>query len=393
MDEERIRQVVVQQLSGYRDDLSLSLFIQNEKFPRLAGRWEKGPSICLACRDNKDLRATCVNFYNSLPKGDGVAKCPFGVTVLYEKNVRNEKEVVFCSRLLFDVSSLSEHIKTRTVRRVKKVLSREAKEASAISREGLKAEARAVLKEADLLMRLLLESKVYSALRGLAHQILTPAQGAIADLEGIPECRSKNALVYNLETLLALAKFIPVLLSDELIVNHQTISKVVVHDVIREITGSLLNKANEKQVIFRIGFNHGKKRVEAVSDQFYLVFSAILENALKYSFSGTNESQREVSIRFFEARNRMGVEVSNLGCAIDPDEISNGKIFEQGYRGRHSVDRQRTGTGTGLAVVKRICDAHDATISVNSTVTALTQIEGASVAKTIVTIEWPYYID
>ena len=60
----------------------------------------------------------------------------------------------------------------------------------------------------------------------------------------------------------------------------------------------------------------------------------------------------------------MEIRIADRGDGIARDEID--QIFEPFYRGRKAVADQIHGTGLGLSLVKRIIEAHEGTITVES---------------------------
>ena len=85
------------------------------------------------------------------------------------------------------------------------------------------------------------------------------------------------------------------------------------------------------------------------ADMIQMVISHLLDNALKYSPSGT-----AVSVRAQLSGARVIVSVADQGPGIPVDEQS--RIFEKFYRGRN--DRNLKGTGMGLAIAREIMAAH-----------------------------------
>jgi signal transduction histidine kinase len=63
---------------------------------------------------------------------------------------------------------------------------------------------------------------------------------------------------------------------------------------------------------------------------------------------------------------RVTLEVTDSGIGIEPDALPH--IFDRFFRTQSAKKFERSGTGMGLAIVKKIADMHNATIEVNSKV-------------------------
>jgi signal transduction histidine kinase len=101
----------------------------------------------------------------------------------------------------------------------------------------------------------------------------------------------------------------------------------------------------------------------------YRVLINLLDNAIKYSFSTTaHSSQRHVDIlcRRHSTDGQYLISVTSYGVGVTLEEIESGAIFEYGVRGKLASDREREGTGIGLAECKRIVDAHGGSIKLKS---------------------------
>lgn len=85
----------------------------------------------------------------------------------------------------------------------------------------------------------------------------------------------------------------------------------------------------------------------------------LLENALKYSPGNTS-----VTLEVSAANEDIVLRVADQGIGIDPAEQK--RVFEKFYRAGDEMTRKTRGSGLGLALVKRIVDAHGATIRLNS---------------------------
>ena len=89
------------------------------------------------------------------------------------------------------------------------------------------------------------------------------------------------------------------------------------------------------------------------------VFLNLLSNAIKYTPEGG-------TIRLGLKRDGGSVvaTVSDTGCGIKPEDLA--KLFQEFYRANDPVNQRVRGTGLGLALVKRIVEAHQGRIWVTS---------------------------
>jgi signal transduction histidine kinase len=71
-----------------------------------------------------------------------------------------------------------------------------------------------------------------------------------------------------------------------------------------------------------------------------------------------------ISVRASRDARHIEIEVENGGPGIDPHDLR--RIFEPFRRGRRAVDDQIPGAGLGLALVKRIVEAHRGSVKVSS---------------------------
>jgi signal transduction histidine kinase len=88
----------------------------------------------------------------------------------------------------------------------------------------------------------------------------------------------------------------------------------------------------------------------------------LITNAAKYGnkgdWIGISASMRN------NGRSLVEIRIADRGEGVAPDELQ--QIFEPFYRGRKAVAEQIHGTGLGLSLVKRIVEAHEGTIVVES---------------------------
>jgi signal transduction histidine kinase len=92
------------------------------------------------------------------------------------------------------------------------------------------------------------------------------------------------------------------------------------------------------------------------------VLANLISNALRYTPEGGT-----VSVTAKPVGSTIHVEVSDSGAGISPDDLP--RVFEQFYRGDKARSRAAGGgAGLGLAITKRIVEAHGGTIGVESKV-------------------------
>ncbi len=102
----------------------------------------------------------------------------------------------------------------------------------------------------------------------------------------------------------------------------------------------------------------GGPTVRADADKLRQVFSNVIDNAIDAMESVTGTRRLELSIQAGDAM--ATVSIRDNGCGIAADKI--GKIFNPFYTSKE------TGTGLGMAVAKKIIEAHNGTIKVDSRV-------------------------
>lgn len=85
----------------------------------------------------------------------------------------------------------------------------------------------------------------------------------------------------------------------------------------------------------------------------------LLDNAVKYS-----PAESPVTLRANVSDSGVTIAIEDRGCGIAPEDRD--RIFERFYRGTKTSGGPGEGVGLGLALVKRIADAHGARLTVES---------------------------
>jgi two-component system sensor histidine kinase CiaH len=115
-------------------------------------------------------------------------------------------------------------------------------------------------------------------------------------------------------------------------------------------------------------FEENKSRIKIIAtktaivdadEQFIsIIFSNLIENALKYS---STDSMIEINIQSQE--NNRVVLVKDKGYGISDTEKKN--VFKKFYRVGNEETRSAKGTGLGLFITKNLCDLHNIQISIS----------------------------
>ncbi len=215
----------------------------------------------------------------------------------------------------------------------------------------------------------------------LAHEFLLPIQSIIANAENIYSelSEDKGYLKADAEDLMQqvtkLAMTAENMRSSMMGIDNEKYTYELrnICDLLNENINIFRNEALRKDVgikdpeimggvspIIRMSYKHLSR-----------VFFNLIHNAVKYSYHSIADSSIPTAHRYIDIQVRttgkaVVVEISNYGIGILPDEIKEGKIFLDGYRGILSSDRERTGSGIGLSEAKRIIEKHGGDININS---------------------------
>lgn len=154
------------------------------------------------------------------------------------------------------------------------------------------------------------------------------------------------------ESLLAIARLdaaVP-------LTRHEPVS---VADLARSAVYILRPISEEHQVTVRYGEIAEGARVMGDSTKLTEVIVNLMENGVRYNKPGGS-----VVVDVACRNNEVVVSVRDTGQGIPEDSL--GRVFDRFWRADES--RSTGGTGLGLSIVKRIVDAHDGRIEVESTV-------------------------
>ena len=134
---------------------------------------------------------------------------------------------------------------------------------------------------------------------------------------------------------------------------------VAVVDVVAEAVEAHREKAEEHRISVKISDCVTGARVLADKDALSMIFSNLVENAVKYSRDGG-----DVLVRIGREGMYVTVSVKDNGIGISPEDLA--KVFDEFYRARNEQTASIPGTGLGLSLVKRLTELHEGTVGVSS---------------------------
>lgn len=139
-----------------------------------------------------------------------------------------------------------------------------------------------------------------------------------------------------------------------------TTKKFSLVELTKNIFFELEEIAKEKNINLKLDIKTGDDfLVKADRLKITQVLHNLLTNSINYGKEGG-----ETSIRLKAVKDKINIQVIDNGPGIEEKHL--GRLFERFYRVEQSRDRNKGGSGIGLAIVKHIVEAHNETISVKS---------------------------
>ncbi len=203
----------------------------------------------------------------------------------------------------------------------------------------------------------------------VSHELRTPLaifQGYVENLVDNPDMdRSDQISVFGVlekhsKRLNALVEDLLIIARLEAHTNEMEPEPFQVEKFCQGVTLDWVLRMQKKNVSLLLDLEPGLPELEADHLRMEQVFSNLLDNALKYTPSGS-------AITLGANRKGEGVEiwVKDTGQGILSTDLPH--IFERFYRADKARSRELGGTGLGLSIVKHIAQAHGGSVTAEST--------------------------
>jgi len=196
-----------------------------------------------------------------------------------------------------------------------------------------------------------------------SHELRTPIATLRAEMEAslleqhLSDKTARKLIASNLEELGKLQELANNLLQLAGIKNNgNLVVSVALHDVIHSAYKKVEPFAKRKQVVFVLSPIRGE--VKGDRQSLIEVFVNLFDNAIKYS-----HVKSKVTVSSKLKKHSLVISVEDKGMGIAQSELPH--IFDRFYR----ADKSRSkadGHGLGLSIVKKILEAHNAIIEVES---------------------------
>lgn len=208
----------------------------------------------------------------------------------------------------------------------------------------------------------------------IAHEIMTRLQALMTVTDNLRlemDQMSAARRYQNVNRILQMAKVLRT--AAHRIGKHQEAYDFKEHkiiDLVEESIGLFRIEADVLGIDIRTEFDKSIYSLKLPLSYQHMEFALnnLVHNMVKYSYRGTSDKRRYVTIKGSKDRDRRYyiLTFENYGVGILPEEIEQNLLFKEGYQGKLTKGEYRAGLGLGLYHVKRIIDEHQGLIEVSS---------------------------
>jgi len=132
-------------------------------------------------------------------------------------------------------------------------------------------------------------------------------------------------------------------------------------ELLNRIATNYQHQAESGNVTIAVNADENLPAINLDPDRMLQVLGNLVSNALRYT-----PQNGSITLTAQNSNNQIRLTVKDTGKGIAPEDVPN--IFARFYRGDKSRNQATGESGLGLAIAKSIVEAHDGTISVDSTI-------------------------
>ena len=192
-----------------------------------------------------------------------------------------------------------------------------------------------------------------------AHELRTPLAGLKAQAQVAMGARNASERDRSLHHILAGVDRASHLVNQLLTLSrldesdHFTKEPVNLNETVRAVIMDSLENADHRNIELSFDPSTTRARVRGNPDALYILVRNIVDNAIKYSATGT-----QVTIGLQAVNGSVLFSVSDQGPGIPPADRD--KVFDRFHRRAMS---DAYGSGLGLSIVRRVVELHDGTVN------------------------------
>jgi signal transduction histidine kinase len=127
----------------------------------------------------------------------------------------------------------------------------------------------------------------------------------------------------------------------------------------KEVVEQSIQRASDRKIGIDFSASNGSLNVYADREKISWVLYQLVDNAVKFTPAGGH-----ITLELAQADEFVHISISDTGIGIPANRIS--EIFEPFHQLDGASTRKYSGTGLGLSLVKKILEAHESTILVQS---------------------------
>lgn len=207
----------------------------------------------------------------------------------------------------------------------------------------------------------------------VSHELRTPLTTISGFVEGIidgtiPEENHREYLDVVLSESKRLSRLITSLLQVTRMENGEfkmERTNFDINELMRQTLIKFEMMITAKDLDVSLNIDDGKLMVNADRDSITQVLVNLINNAVKFTPAGGR-----IGIDITPKKDKVHISIENTGHGIEPGDLKN--IWDRFYKADKSRGAERSGTGLGLYIVKRIINMHGEEITVNSRVDEIT---------------------
>jgi signal transduction histidine kinase len=160
-------------------------------------------------------------------------------------------------------------------------------------------------------------------------------------------------------SLLAMVQDLLEITRKDAIQNHHVIDKLDVLELAKKLVDFHRAAAAERNIAIEMSAHGTPKPLLADAAEIERMLTNLLSNAIKYNRDGG-----KIWVRLDASASLLRIEVEDTGIGMKPEDAQ--RVGEEFFRVKDAKTRTITGTGLGLALVKRIVKSYHGSLEVES---------------------------